>query len=60
MYRKKEMIYGRWRRLHLYAVYALFGIPREAWLECVPLQTTANYEEEIQIGRFLGQRRRAL
>ena len=50
------MVYGRWRRLHLYVLYQLFGIPRDRWLECVPLQTTANYEEEIQIRRFLGHR----
>jgi hypothetical protein len=46
----------RWQRVHTYAVYELFGIPRERWLSCVPWQTTANYEEQARIQRFLSHR----
>jgi hypothetical protein len=45
----------RWQRIHTYVVYELFGIPRERWLGCLPWQTTANYEEQVRIQRFLSR-----
>lgn len=44
------------REIHLYAIYELFGIPSDRWLDCVPLETTVNYGEQVQIRRFLGGR----
>jgi len=43
---------------HTYLVYELFGIPKERWLSCVPWQTTANYQERVQIQRFLRRRQK--
>jgi hypothetical protein len=43
----------RWPVIHTYVVYELFGIPRDRWLSCLPWQTTANYQEQVQIRRFL-------
>jgi hypothetical protein len=48
----------RWQRIHTYVVYELFGIPRERWLNCLPWQTTANYEEQMRIQRFLSRYRK--
>jgi len=51
------MARGPWRGIHTYVIYELFGIPSDRWLSCVPLQTTANYEEQLRIQRFLSRRR---
>ncbi len=48
----------QWSAIHTYLIYELFGIPRERWLSCVPWQTTANYEERVQIQRFLRRRQK--
>ena len=45
-----------WHSIHTYVVYELFGIPEDRWLSCVPWQTTANYEEQVRIRRFLSRR----
>jgi len=50
------MARGRWRAIHTYVIYELFGIPSDRWLDCVPQQTTANYEERVQIKRFVSRR----
>jgi hypothetical protein len=50
------MARGPWRGIHTYVIYELFGIPSDRWLNCVPLQTTANYEEKVRIERFLCRR----
>jgi len=50
------MARGGWRGIHTYVIYELFGIPSDRWLSCVPLQTTANYEEQLRIERFLSRR----
>jgi hypothetical protein len=47
---------GRWRPIHTYVISELFGIPSDRWLSCVPQQTTANYEERVQIKRFVSRR----
>lgn len=46
----------QWSAIHIYAIYELFGISKDRWLSCVPWQTTANYEERVQIQRFLRRR----
>jgi len=54
-YRKREMRH-RGSAIHTYLIYALFDIPRDRWLLCLPWQTTANHEEAVQIRRFLSRR----
>ena len=50
------MARGNWRGIHTYVIYELFGIPSDRWLSCVPLRTTANYEEQVRIQQFLSRR----
>jgi len=48
----------QWSAINTYLIYELVGIPRERWLTCVPWQTSANYEERVQIQRFLRRRQK--
>jgi hypothetical protein len=45
------------RGFHLYAIYELFGIPSHRWFSCLPLQSTANHAEQLEIGRYVATRR---
>ena len=40
-------------RIHTYAVYDAFGIPRERWLTTLTRQVVANDDERAAIARYL-------
>ena len=39
--------------LHLFLIYGLFGIPPRRWFDYLPLQTAANYAEQLRIAAYL-------
>ena len=50
---RRSMFGKRAEGFHLFLIYGLFGIPPQRWFDSLPLQTAANYAEQVRIAAYI-------
>ena len=50
---RRSMFGKRAESFHLFLIYGLFRIPPQRWFDYLPLQTAANYAEQVRIAAYV-------